>query len=385
MQRRQFLRSAVVGAGAIFGGHLTGSAAAGPKAESSLTDGLTLAHKLPRWRGFNLMEKILADSIMRVHADPMPGNQPYREQDFEWIAELGFNFVRLPMDYHCWADPDDPYRLREKTLREIDQAVEWGRQYGIHVSLNMHYAPGYRVNRTLEPSLWLDEERQNLFCHYWTEFAKRYRDIPSTQLSFDLVNEPGRIKPGVSVTEAMCEKLYRKAIAAVRHEDPARLILIEGPLWSKKPLFAMADAQVAQSVHCYQPRVLTHYGAAWIPKGKQRDWPLPAWPTQYRGQRFDRSWLENTFFGPWKRLAAKGVAIHVGEWGILDTVPHDIALAWMRDCLEFFQKQGWGWALWNFRGEHGFGVLDTHRTDVKYENFHGHRLDRKMVELLRSY
>ena len=125
------------------------------------------------------MEKIGAESIMRVHDDPLPGNQPFREQDFEWIAERGFDFVRLPMDYQCWADSADPHRLVDRTLREIDQAVDWGRQYGIHVSLNMHHAPGYRVGQTIEPSLWTDDEPQKLFCFYWSEFARRYRGIPS--------------------------------------------------------------------------------------------------------------------------------------------------------------------------------------------------------------
>jgi hypothetical protein len=44
---------------------------------------------------------------------------------------------------------------------------------------------------------------------------------------------------------------------------------------------------------------------------------------------------------------------------------------------------GWGWALWSFRGS--FGILDSQRADVRYEDFHGHKLDRKMLELLREF
>jgi aryl-phospho-beta-D-glucosidase BglC (GH1 family) len=40
------------------------------------------------WRGFNLLEKFTLNQ-----------NAPYKEDDFKWIAELGFNFVRLPADY----------------------------------------------------------------------------------------------------------------------------------------------------------------------------------------------------------------------------------------------------------------------------------------------
>lgn len=33
----------------------------------------------------------------------------------------------------------------------------------------------------------------------------------------------------------------------------------------------------------------------------------------------------------------------------------------------------------------GFGVLDSNRADVAYEDFRGHKLDRKMLDLLRTY
>ncbi|MEJ2629039.1 MAG: endoglucanase, partial [bacterium] len=32
-----------------------------------------------------------------------------------------------------------------------------------------------------------------------------------------------------------------------------------------------------------------------------------------------------------------------------------------------------------------FGVLNSNRKDVKYENYKGHKLDRKMLELIKSY
>ena len=54
----------------------------------------------------------------------------------------------------------------------------------------------------------------------------------------------------------------------------------------------------------------------------------------------------------------------------------------MRDGLELWKGAGWGRALWNFRGS--FGILDSGRKDVAYEDFKGYTLDRKMLELLRS-
>ena len=74
--------------------------------------------------------------------------------------------------------------------------------------------------------------------------------------------------------------------------------------------------------------------------------------------------------------------MHVGEWGAYSYTPHTVVLAWMSDRLRNWQQAGMGWALWNLRG--GFGLLDSDRADVVYEPYRGHRLDRKMLELLRQ-
>jgi hypothetical protein len=38
--------------------------------------------------------------------------------------------------------------------------------------------------------------------------------------------------------------------------------------------------------------------------------------------------------------------------------------------------------MWNFNGE--FGILDSNRSDVQYENWYGHQLDRKLLTMLQS-
>ncbi|MEO6419053.1 MAG: hypothetical protein ABIP39_06585, partial [Polyangiaceae bacterium] len=97
---------------------------------------------------------------------------------------------------------------------------------------------------------------------------------------------------------------------------------------------------------------------------------------------FDREWLAKEAT-PWKELEKKGPHVFVGEFGAFDKSPHAAVLAWMEDELATWKKAGWGWALWNFRGE--FGILDSERADVAYEPFHGHELDRKMLTLLQRY
>jgi hypothetical protein len=97
----------------------------------------------------------------------------------------------------------------------------------------------------------------------------------------------------------------------------------------------------------------------------------------------DRQWLWDETVQPWIELSEQGVGVMIGEFGVYNKTPHDVALAFLEDCLKNYQEAGFGWALWNFDGP--FGILDSARDDVDYEDFHGHKLDRKMLELLQRY
>jgi endoglucanase len=351
MNRRDFLsKTAAIGIGVAL-------------TKTVVAEETPLARKLPRWRGFNLLEKFNAGR-----------NEPFVESDFQWIAEWGFDFVRLPMDYRCWTDAKDPRKLDEKNLAQIDQAVAWGRKHGVHVCLNLHRAPGYTVAQPPEKLvLWTSEEAQSLFDFQWSQFARRYRGIPSEQLSFNLVNEPAHLAPAVYA------KVVRRVVAAIRREDPKRLVIADGIDWGGTPVPELADLGIAQSTRGYQPFPLTHYQASWV--GRQH-WAEPTWPLKEGGKTIDRASLKKERIEPWKKLQSQGVGVHVGEWGAYCKTPHPVVLSWMRDCLGLWQEAGWGWALWNFRGT--FGLLDSQRSDVAYEDYHGHKLDRQMLELLRK-
>jgi endoglucanase len=377
MRRREFLKATALGSVAVVTSRLSQALGQAPG---------NLAQKMPRWRGFNLLEKFQAPPdapgvatdaqwMELLKKEGIHHGARFLESDFQWMADWGFDFVRLPMDYRCWTNTQEPYSLYEPVLAEIDEAVEFGRKHGIHVSLNLHRAPGYTVAKPAEKwNLWADEEAQKQFDFQWSTFAKRYRGIPSTQLSFNLVNEPGAIAP-----EAYAG-VVRRVTAAIRREDPDRLVVADGLKWGRVPVELLADLGIAQSTRGYDPMRLTHYRASWM-DGSDK-WPAPTWPLTEGGQNCDRAWYLHNRVEPWKKLEAQGVGVHVGEWGAYNKTPHEVVLPWARDLLGLWQEAGWGWALWNFRGS--FGILDSGRADVVYEDFHGHQLDRKFLDLLRE-
>src|SRR5580693_5717835 len=127
MTRRDVLGLALTTAGLGVAGSRPARADAPPRALPDATP-----KHLPRWRGFNLLNKFMADS-----------QKPFDERDFADIAELGFDFVRLPLDYRCWTAPGEPKTLKDPVLKEIDQAVAFGKKHAVHVQINFHRAPGF--------------------------------------------------------------------------------------------------------------------------------------------------------------------------------------------------------------------------------------------------
>ena len=101
--------------------------------------------------------------------------------------------------------------------------------------------------------------------------------------------------------------------------------------------------------------------------------------TAYTGNTY----LKEKTWDLWKPVLEAGQFVMVGEVGCYNKTPHGVALLWLEDNLRIFKEKGIGWAMWNFRGS--MGIMDSGRTDVKYENYKGHKLDRKMLELLQRY
>ncbi|MBN8218455.1 MAG: cellulase family glycosylhydrolase [Spirochaetes bacterium] len=215
------------------------------------------------WWGFNLMEKV----DVGWHK-----NAPYREEDFAMTADLGFNYLRLPIDYRCLTEKDHWLSFREEILKHLDDAVAWGEKYRVHISLGYHRAPGYCVNPPAEAkSLWTDDEALAAFVGHWEHLARRYRRIPPERLSFNLVNEPS------GTDRSNVVRVYARTLEAIRRIDAKRVVLLDGGDGGVQPYGELADA--ANVIHSgrgyYFP--ISLYKASY--RDKSRDlMPTPFWP-----------------------------------------------------------------------------------------------------------
>ena len=341
--------------------------------------------KLPRYRGFNLLNMFL-NTGNKFKGSGNYDLGPFHEEDFEIIKGWGFDFARLPLSYWCWSSEDDWFRMDENTLKQLDQAVEWGKQYGVHININFHRAPGYCINPdpeiTLKTNLFTDEAPLEAFCFQWKKLAERYKGIPSSRLSFDLVNEP----PGNPKLRDGYIRVVRAAVKAIRDADADRLICADGYAVGGRAVDEFADIEnFFQSSRGYAPSEVTHYKAHWnkyIMNMKDLTEETLSWPLKFRGKTYDKNFLRELYRKNWDSWEMLGGSVHCGEFGCYNQTPARVANAWFKDELAVLKERNWGWALWRLRG--AFGVIDNDRPGSKFENFRGGKLDRELLEILKQ-
>ena len=219
-------------------------------------------------------------------------------------------------------------------------------------------------------------------------WAKRFKDVSPSKISFDLLNEPclrSDMNDQHAKSSTIPGELYRAvakvAVDAIRAASPERLVIADGNNVGSTVTPELRDLGVAQSCRGYFPGLISHYKAPWANKDPERC-PEPVWPGTMNGELFNKQRLEK-FYRPWIELANSGVGVHCGECGCWNKTPHAVFLAWFQDVLEVLATHRIGYALWNFRGD--FGILDSRREDVAYEEWHGHKLDRKLLDLLTAH
>lgn len=315
---------------------------------------------------------------MFQHSEKPPEKPNLDELDF--IAKRDFNFIRVPLDYQCWTKDYNYLSPDERVLELIDTYYEACRERGLHMCLNIHRAPGYCINNNLPErhSLWVDQEAQDGFVFLWEYFAKKYKGIPSSELSFDLLNEPPPIGRG-GFTRENHQMVMRRTIAAIRAIDPSREITLNGINGGSDAIPELADTGTIHSGRGYDPFTISHYKAEWLPF--EHDWEEPAYPCYLDGVLWDKEQLKKSY-DPWRAVEKQGVEIFMGEIGSHNNTPNDVVLSWMTDLLDIYREYKWGYALWHFRGS--YGIVEHGKPGAKYEMLDGFKVDRTLLELLMN-
>lgn len=311
--------------------------------------------------------------------------QPPAEPDeraLDFMAAHQLDFVRVPTDYNFWTKDFNYFEPDETVFAYMDRYLAACRARGFQLSLNLHRAPGYCINRNdLEKhNLWTDQIAQDAFVFLWETFATRYKGIPNDFISFDLVNEPASVGE-YGLTRENHAALVRRTVAAIRAIDPDREVAIDGLGGGHLAMPELADLGVIHSGRGYQPMPVSHWGASWWTGWQAADGPI--YPgVVWDGKAWDKATMHD-HYAPWRAVAARGVQVHIGEFGCYNQTPNEVALRWFRDLLSLYQQVGWGYSLWNFEGP--FGLVEHGRAGARYELINGYKVDRELLDMYVHY
>ena len=298
----------------------------------------------------------------------------YLESEFALFKKLGLNFARLPIDYRFFVSAYDWEHWLEEGLEKVDAAVEYGRKYGIHVNLCLYRAPGkiaYPAEKGTN-AVTRDPVALEAFKRIWREFARRYKGIPNSELSFNLVNEP-------SFSEKDFIHVFGETVDAIHKVDPGRFIILDGNRTATMPVPYFFNVPLTgQSFRGYAPHQFSHCGV-WY--GGARPGTVH-WPKSADDK--EAQWVVD---GQAKMLAKqdcipKDYPVMIGEFGCYAKMDHESCLKWMEAGFKEWKKRGYGWAIWDYDGP--FGFVDSGRPDAEYIEIDGRKVDRKMLELLRQ-
>lgn len=180
-------------------------------------------------------------------------------RDIEMIAEMGFNSIRIPINWRIVMQDEPGLHFIEEGFSLIDRCLDWCEEFNLYAILDLHGAPGGQTGSNIDdsvddiPRLFIDAESRGKAIALWEEIAHRYRDRDIVA-AYDLLNEPLRTampnKPDTDYLHPELVRFYDDCIAAIRRIDTRHALSIEGANWSTR---------IDTFFKSYDPRMIIHF------------------------------------------------------------------------------------------------------------------------------
>ena len=324
-------------------------------------------------RGTNLSHWLSQDFGWQPRAQWITAN------DFQFIARLGFDHVRLPIDEkELWNEDGSQ---NEAAFALLLQAIGWARANHLRVIVDLHTVRAHHFNAANEGghnTLFTDPKAQANFLGLWAQLSARLHDQPVSAVAYEIMNEP------VADNPEDWNGLVAAAHAAIRKLEPDRVLIIGSNRWQIPQTMPQlkvpaGDKNIILSTHSYSPLLFTHYTADWVETKFYRGpvhYPGPivtredfdGLMRQVKGNQVDLIANARDDWGP-ARLAQEfepairrarelGLQLYCGEFGCLPSVPRADRLAYYRDFVSTVEASGMAWANWEYKGD--FGLFEWH-------------------------
>ncbi len=293
----------------------------------------------------------------------------FTEKDVAWIASLGYDHIRLPVDEEqMW---DTTMNKESKAFDLMHNCISWCKKNNLNIIIDLHIIRSHHFNNAIRP-LWTDPKEQDKFIEMWKVLSSDLKKYPVHFLAYELMNE------AVTDNAEQWNDLLARATAEIRKTELDRKIVIGSNMWQSANTFDELkipenDPNLILSFHFYSPFPLTHHQASWT---NIKDY---SGPVNYPGLLIDTAnlkglspeltqslireskiynidTLEKMMQEPIRVAKSKHLPLYCGEFGCLPSVSKNARLAWYKDMVEIFDKNGIAWANWDYQG--GFGIKD---------------------------
>jgi endoglucanase len=269
----------------------------------------------------------------------------FGDADAAFLASLGVNSLRIPVNYRHLEDDLQPGIINEDGFAHLDRAIQACAAHGIYSIIDLHAAPGGQNGHWHcdtpfhRPQLWEQAGFQQRTIGIWRAIADRYRDQPWVA-GYNLLNEPGAEDPADLVD------LYRRLAAVVREIDPRHILFLDGNRFATEfPGFTEPIPNSVYSVHQYPPPCRFDGGP---------------YPGDTDGQYYDRERVERDFEGMTRYTTEHDVPVWVGEFGSVYTGEPDtdkMRRQLVCDELDVYRSHSVGWSLWTYKDIGKMGLV----------------------------
>jgi hypothetical protein len=293
-----------------------------------------------------------AESTMRAAVRRVLGDEHYElffdrlltsffdEADARFMADAGFNALRIPVNYHHLEDDARPFEVTEEGFRHLDRAIEICARHGIYSIIDLHTLPGWQNQRwhsdnpTHLATFWQHRHFQDRVVHLWEAIADRYRNNAWVG-GYNPINEPG------DESRQVVGPFYRRLVEAIRAVDQQHTLFLDGNTYSTEfDIFEVFDEPPANTVYaCHD------YAMAGFAYGGP-------YPGLTRGVWQDAAALEEKFLARSEFCRKMNSPVWVGEFGPVYTGdPERDAQRYqiLDDQLDIYRRHDASWSLWTYK------------------------------------
>lgn len=265
---------------------------------------------------------------------------PFKDDYFERISQLGFNHVRIPIrwDIAERSSQTEPYTINPAFLARIKYVIDKAYSSKLYVIINMHHHEEVFAN---------PEKTKPRLISQWEQIAAFFKDYDQ-KLLFEVMNEPN-----TNLTPDLWNTFFSDALKSIRKTNQTRAVLMGtanyGGLSGVPSLKIPDDKNIILTVHYYNPFNFTHQGAEWVGSQAQ-NWL----GTDWEDLALERNQIISEFVYLNTLAKQKNIPVHVGEFGAYSKADIESRVKWTTFLARWFEEQGFSWAYWEFSA--GFGI-----------------------------